>query len=127
MARSRRFYESQLGLRPTSGSHNRGTEQSRLDAIRDDTVEVLALAPARSPPHLELLCYASGRDAAASTPDPAGIVRTRTIIAVRDLGAARAGLQIDIGLQEGFWEERPALSLHDPDGHALILCGSDPA
>ncbi len=52
------FYEG-LGLRVAARSLNTGPEQERLDAVKHARVEVTALEPEQTTPHLELLCYRS--------------------------------------------------------------------
>ncbi|HEX3895328.1 MAG TPA: VOC family protein [Rudaea sp.] len=90
------FYAS-LGFHVSNRSTNRGVEQDRLDGIDGLCVEVIALSPPESTPHLELLCYAMRRSVAATGP--------------HDIAATRVVLTADNALGE----------MRDPDGHRLIV------
>jgi catechol 2,3-dioxygenase-like lactoylglutathione lyase family enzyme len=107
-ARSIAFYET-LGLSVVSRSLNSGIEQEKLDGICEPRVEVTALAPHHSTPHVELLCYASGAHR------PHGILRSNDVAATRVVMEA-----------ERTAEERPACRrLCDPDGHHLLIVPRD--
>jgi catechol 2,3-dioxygenase-like lactoylglutathione lyase family enzyme len=124
------FYQHVLGFSVIGGSLNRGREQEQLDAVPGAVVEVTALDPGAGSPHLELLCYRCpdrppGAPAALRSND---IAATRLILEVDDvpalkhsLAAARARL-ISAGTVP-FRDDRPALLIRDPDGHALLLLG----
>ncbi|MCZ2498425.1 glyoxalase [Xylophilus sp. Kf1] len=102
--RSIDFYR-RMGLSPTARQTNRGAEQARLDGLAvpvdEVVVEVVALAPPRPSPHLELLAYRSVRPLR----DPPAGPRTTTV-----WSAGRAA---------------PCL-LTDPDGHTHLLLPSEP-
>jgi catechol 2,3-dioxygenase-like lactoylglutathione lyase family enzyme len=130
-APSVRFYRQLLGFSVAGGSLNRGREQEQLDAVPGAVVEVTALDPgAGNPPHLELLCYRStvpSRGAPAA-PHSNDIAATRLTLEVDDvralehrLAAARVCF-ISTGTL-AFRDNRPALLIRDPDGHALLLLG----
>jgi catechol 2,3-dioxygenase-like lactoylglutathione lyase family enzyme len=124
------FYQQVLGFSIAGGSLNRGEEQEQLDAVPDAVVEVTALDPGSdNPPHLELLCYRSlgpprGGPAALPSND---IAATRTL-EVDDVPALEQRLAtaharfISAGTM-ALPDNRPALLVRDPDGHALLLMG----
>jgi catechol 2,3-dioxygenase-like lactoylglutathione lyase family enzyme len=125
------FYQQVLGFSVVGGSLNRGREQEQLDAVPGAVVEVTALDPgAGNPPHLELLCYRSpgpprGAPAALRSND---IAATRLTLEVDDVAALEHSLAaarvrfISTGTV-ALLDNRPALLIHDPDGHALLLLG----
>ncbi|HEX5281306.1 MAG TPA: VOC family protein [Micropepsaceae bacterium] len=102
-----KFYRDLAGFKISATSLNTGIEQQRLDAVEKPVVEVTALSLAGQPPHLELLCY---RKPAPCRPD----VRP----ACNDIAATR--IVITTERQDG---NCPKL-VHDPDGHAVLLCES---
>ncbi len=108
--RSIAFYE-QIGLRTAGQTVNHGIEQQRLDGVPDPHVEVTALLPAQSTPHLELLCYR-----VAARP-------TMTALQSNDIAATRLLLETDAPARmaaehrTGSAEER----IVDPDGHHLLI------
>lgn len=124
------FYQQVLGFSIIGGSLNRGPEQEQLDAIPGAVVEVTALDPgAESAPHLELLCYRSpGLPGARAALPSNDIAATRLTLDVDDLPALERGLAaarvqfISTGTAM-LRDDRPALSIRDPDGHALLLVG----
>ena len=130
-ALSAAFYRQLLGFSVVGGSLNRGREQEQLDAVPGAVVEVTALDPGMGkPPHLELLCYRSprcrrGAPAALRSND---IAATRLTLEVDDvsalehrLAAARVRL-ISAGIVR-LRNNRPAVLIRDPDGHAVLLLG----
>ncbi len=130
-AQSVAFYQQVLGFSVVGGSLNRGREQEQLDAVPGAVVEVTALDPgAENPPHLELLCYRSpgpprGARAALSSND---IAATRLTLEVDDLPAleprlAAARVRLISSGTVALPDNRPALLIRDPDGHALLLVG----
>lgn len=107
-ARSIAFYET-LGLSVVSRSLNSGIEQANLDGICEPRVEVTALAPHHSTPHVELLCYASGAHR------PHGVFRSN------DIATTRVVMEMERAA-----EGRPACQrLCDPDGHHLLIVPRD--
>jgi catechol 2,3-dioxygenase-like lactoylglutathione lyase family enzyme len=125
------FYQHILGFSVAGGSLNRGREQEQLDGVPGAVVEVTALDPAaNSPPHLELLCYRSpgalrGAPAALRSND---IAATRLTLEVDDLPAleptlAAARVRFISPSIVALPDNRPALLIRDPDGHALLLLG----
>jgi catechol 2,3-dioxygenase-like lactoylglutathione lyase family enzyme len=130
-AQSVAFYRQVLGFSVVGGSLNRGREQEQLDAVSGAVVEVTALDPGtENPPHLELLCYRSpgpsrGAPAALGSNDTAA---TRLTLEVDDLPAledrlATARVRFISAGTVVLWDNRPALLIRDPDGHALLLLG----
>ena len=98
-SRSIAFYES-LGLRLAAQSHNSGPAQQRLDDVSSPQVEVTALAPPQSTPHVELLCYRN-------------VTHERT----------RALRYNDVAATRLIFETHQNSSEHlvDPDGHHLMI------
>ena len=90
---------------------NAGPEQDALDGLPDAQVDVVALAPAQSTPHLELLDYRTPRGRAHPAMRPADIAATRLVLEVDEPpeGAVRLG------------DGRLAALLPDPDGHLLLV------
>jgi catechol 2,3-dioxygenase-like lactoylglutathione lyase family enzyme len=124
------FYQQVLGFSVVGGSLNRGLEQEQLDAVPGAIVEVTALDPGAGNPHLELLCYRSPdrpRDSPAALRSN-DIAATRLVLEVDDVSALEHRLAgsrvrlISVGT-EAFRDNRPALLVRDPDGHALLLLG----
>jgi catechol 2,3-dioxygenase-like lactoylglutathione lyase family enzyme len=122
------FYQRVLGFSVIGGSLNSGPEQEQLDAVPGAVVDVTALEPGLGNPHLELLCYRSpdhprGAPAALRSND---IAATRLLLEVDDVPALEHRLApghvrlISTGTVV-FRQDRPALLIRDPDGHALLL------
>jgi catechol 2,3-dioxygenase-like lactoylglutathione lyase family enzyme len=99
------FYEG-LGLRVAARSLNTGLEQEQLDAVNHAQVEVTALLPERTTPHVELLCYRSV---------PRG---ENIIVRSNDVAATRLVFEADRLSSEGTAAPR---GLIDPDGHHLVI------
>jgi catechol 2,3-dioxygenase-like lactoylglutathione lyase family enzyme len=125
------FYQQVMGFSVGGGSLNRGREQEQLDAVPGAVVEVTALDPGSDhPPHLELLCYRSpsplrGASTALRSND---IAATRLTLEVDDVSAlehrlAAARVRFISTGTVALWDNRPALLISDPDGHALLLLG----
>lgn len=116
---SRSFYAEVGDFEVKERTLNRGAAQARLDAVPDDVVEVVALAPAEAPPHLELLAYRTGsRRRIEAAPSDAAVSRT---LAVGDVdGIAERLVQRGHAVRLGTWNDRPAIAFADPDGHAWI-------
>jgi catechol 2,3-dioxygenase-like lactoylglutathione lyase family enzyme len=124
------FCQQVLGFSVIGGSLNRGREQEQLDSVPGAVVEVTALDPGAGNPHLELLCYLCpgvprGVPAALRSND---IAATRLILEVDDVPAlehrlAAAHVPLISAGTVTFRDNRPALLIRDPDGHALLLLG----
>jgi catechol 2,3-dioxygenase-like lactoylglutathione lyase family enzyme len=123
------FYQQVLGFCVIGGSLNRGREQEQLDAVPGAVVEVTALDPGPGiPPHLELLCYESpglprGAPAALRSND---VAATRLTLEVDDLAGVDHRLATARVISTGtvvLRDNRSALLIRDPDGHALLLLG----
>jgi catechol 2,3-dioxygenase-like lactoylglutathione lyase family enzyme len=99
------FYEG-LGLRVAARSFNTGPEQERLDAAKAAHVEVTALQPEQTTPHVELLSYRSVTRSGA------------TVVRSEDVAATRLVLEANISPADGAIAPR---SLIDPDGHHLVI------
>jgi catechol 2,3-dioxygenase-like lactoylglutathione lyase family enzyme len=101
MKRSIQFYEG-LGLTLLHRHANRGPEQARLDGLEHGMVEVVAMVPPHSPPHVELLGYP-------------GMI-TASPMRLNDIATDRlvfAGPPGQIGL------------IRDPDGHVIVHDGRE--
>ncbi len=109
--RSIAFYCNQLGFQVASRQTNTGPEQDHLDGLANVEVDVVALSPEQSPPHLELLAYR------------APPVRQRPLRRPCDIAATRLVLQVSGLSVEGHLlaDGSHAAVMHDPDGHALTL------
>ena len=112
-AASVRFYTETLGFTVASRQVNTGPAQDALDALDGTLVDVVALAPGRPAPHLELLCYRNPRGRPAEMLRPADIAASRLVLLVDDLSRHAGAVTLPDGT-------RAALT-HDPDGHALLL------
>jgi catechol 2,3-dioxygenase-like lactoylglutathione lyase family enzyme len=102
-AASIEFYRG-LGFRVAAHSFNSGSEQERLDSVRHAQVDVTALEPRQTTPHLELLCYRSASRGESSIARGNDVVATRLIFDVDESSAESA--------PRGFI---------DPDGHRLVI------
>jgi catechol 2,3-dioxygenase-like lactoylglutathione lyase family enzyme len=101
------FYEG-LGLHVAARSLNTGPEQERLDAVNHAQVEVTALEPEQTTPHVELLCYRS-------------VTRGEsTIVRSNDVAATRLIFDVDGPSSESATPQ----GLIDPDGHHLVISAS---
>jgi catechol 2,3-dioxygenase-like lactoylglutathione lyase family enzyme len=94
------FY-TRLGLVQAARQLNQGVEQDALDGLEDVAVDVVALNPPQSTPHVELLCYRTPK-APAMDYGPADICADRLVF-----GTDKAGLSL----------------MRDPDGHVVLLDG----
>ena len=117
------FYES-LGLSRSGGSLNIGPEQVKLDDLPNAVVEVTALTPAQSTPHVELLCYHGDfdRHVQQRTNDATA---TRLVFSVegRDALDVLCAYHADSLVTDSVEREDNALRvlLRDPDGHLVCL------
>lgn len=102
------YYES-LGLGVSARSRNHGPAQKKLDAVPSAEVEVTALSPPQPTPHLELLCYRTGRLRSAP-------VRPGFGGRANDIASTRLVFQLSEAS-----DEVPACSMLDPDAHALQI------
>ncbi|HVB89879.1 MAG TPA: VOC family protein [Beijerinckiaceae bacterium] len=94
--RSLKFYVGLLGLTLSGQTLNSGPEQSRLDALVDPVVDVLALAPAaQATPHVELLHYRAPRHGARpeQAPAPHDVAASRLVFESRDLAGLASRLR----------------------------------
>jgi catechol 2,3-dioxygenase-like lactoylglutathione lyase family enzyme len=118
------FYES-LGLDRSGGSLNVGREQAMLDDVPVAVVEVTALSPAQTTPHIELLCYQGAFDRrvraqAANDATATRLVLTVESSAILEVICAHASSALLSGpeLRE---DNLYGALLHDPDGHLICL------
>jgi catechol 2,3-dioxygenase-like lactoylglutathione lyase family enzyme len=118
------FYQG-LGLHRSGGSLNVGPEQSKLDDVSDAVVEVTALVPAHSTPHLELLHYRGTFDGRVQSQAVNDVTATKLVFSVENRAAVDAlcarypqALLPDPARSEGNIHRG---FLHDPDGHLICL------
>jgi catechol 2,3-dioxygenase-like lactoylglutathione lyase family enzyme len=123
-SRSIAFYES-LGLHRSGGSLNIGREQAELDDVPDAVVEVTALAPERSTPHVELLCYRGGFDRNTRPQAANDATATRLVFKLesRALVDAICSRHHDALLSGPVFARSNVYCalLRDPDGHLIGL------
>jgi catechol 2,3-dioxygenase-like lactoylglutathione lyase family enzyme len=121
------FYTEQLGMRIVGRSLNQGSEQDRLDGLKDCQVDVVALAPQQVPPHLELLHYRTpeGRSLSAAI-GASDVASARQVYRVDDLDALASRLEAAdvafvspgiVALKSG----ARAAAIRDPDRHMIVL------
>jgi catechol 2,3-dioxygenase-like lactoylglutathione lyase family enzyme len=118
------FYEG-LGLDRSGGSLNVGWEQAMLDDVPDAVVEVTALAPVQTTPHIELLCYQGDFDRRVQAQAANDATATRLVLTVE----SRATLEVICAHAPSALLSGPELRednlyralLHDPDGHLICL------
>jgi catechol 2,3-dioxygenase-like lactoylglutathione lyase family enzyme/uncharacterized glyoxalase superfamily protein PhnB len=123
-ATSIEFYEG-LGLDRSGGSLNVGRKQALLDDVSDAVVEVTALTPAETTPHIELLCYRGDFDRRVQPQSSNDTAATRLVLTVE----SRATLEAVCARLAGalLWEPEVhednlyGALLHDPDGHLIYL------
>jgi catechol 2,3-dioxygenase-like lactoylglutathione lyase family enzyme len=122
--RSVKFYQ-RLRLHRAGGSLNHGPKQDKLDGLAGAIVEVTALAPRFSTPHVELLCYRNGVDRTSALPGTNDVAATRLVMAVPNdetleslcIQNPHAVVSGPVRFEHGV---RHAM-LRDPDGHLLCL------
>ena len=106
--RSVAFYQS-VGLQVSSRSLNEGPIQAALDHLDQPIAEVIAMAPAQAPPHVELLCYQrSGTDAPLD-------------LGANDVAATCLVFESDRHSLHPEVAAAPGHDLVDPDGHHLAI------
>jgi catechol 2,3-dioxygenase-like lactoylglutathione lyase family enzyme len=123
-ATSINFYES-LGLDRGGCSLNVGREQAMLDDVPDAVVEITALTPAQTTPHIELLCYQGDFDRRVQAQAANDATATRLVLTVE----SRANLEAMCERASSALLSEPELRennlyralLHDPDGHLICL------
>jgi catechol 2,3-dioxygenase-like lactoylglutathione lyase family enzyme len=123
------FYTRALGFAVASRARNTGPAQQRLDRLREDVVDVVALQPAIDvSPHVELLHYCT----AAGHPIPHhvaanDIAADRLVMHVDDLTRLADALHarnvafVSPDIVELSSGEQAAL-IRDPTGHLVMLC-----
>ena len=109
--RSIAFYRDQLGLRIAARQVNSGLEQDRLDGLRGTSVDVVALEPEQSTPHIELLAYHTPPGGPTAPHPPNDVAATRLVLEVAALPDPA------VTFADG---TRGAL-VRDPDHHLLLL------
>jgi catechol 2,3-dioxygenase-like lactoylglutathione lyase family enzyme len=127
-SRSVEFYQG-LGLHRSGGSLNAGAEQSKLDDVPDAVVEVTALVPPQSTPHVELLCYRGRFDPGPHRQSANDVTATQLVFTVEGRHAlesfctrnAEALLRGPASRGNSAYR---AL-IHDPDGHLICLEAGD--
>lgn len=123
-ATSIEFYEG-LGLDRSGGSLNVGREQALLDDVSGAVVEVTALTPVQTTPHIELLYYQGDFDRRTQAQAANDATATRLVLTVE----SRATLEAVCARLSGALLWGPEVRednlyralLHDPDGHLICL------
>ena len=116
------FYR-RLGLSRSAATLNIGPEQATLDDVANAVVEVTALTPTQSTPHLELLCYRGDFDRNVQQQRTSDITATRLVFSVE------SPAEFDLLIAQNADSLVPAkherasrrVLLHDPDGHLICL------
>ncbi|TAL88616.1 MAG: glyoxalase [Rhodanobacter sp.] len=106
--RSVAFYES-LGLKLSQQSVNDDPAQARLDHLEHPRVEVIAMEPARTTPHVELLCYGGTEK------------EGRLALRANDVAATCLVFEPDKRCVRPEACFAPVLDLIDPEGHRLAI------
>jgi catechol 2,3-dioxygenase-like lactoylglutathione lyase family enzyme len=106
------FY-ARLGFRVSARSINHGQQQDRLDDVRAAHVEVTALVPRQTAPHLALLCYRPVACSGLNDRNNSDIAATRLVL---ESCAAP-------GSDDGSVIQR---CIRDPDGHLLLIVPLQP-
>jgi catechol 2,3-dioxygenase-like lactoylglutathione lyase family enzyme len=118
------FYES-LGLDRRGGSLNVGPEQDMLDGVPHAVVEVTALTPAQTTPHIELLCYRGDFDRRVPAQAIDDTTATRLVLTVESSGALEAicahSSRVLLSGPKMCEDNLYRALLHDPDGHVICL------
>ena len=120
--RSIAFYTMILGMTVFSRQTNYGVEQSLLDNLQGDEVDVVALRPSgKVTPHIELLAYRSPVGRSLTMPcAPCDIASDRLVLEVADVRAIVDSLAGAPGIVSNCCETSTSL-LSDPDHHLLLL------
>jgi catechol 2,3-dioxygenase-like lactoylglutathione lyase family enzyme len=103
--RSIAFYTQMLGFSVGSRQVNSGPGQDAMDDLDSVCADVVGLSPLQATPHVELLGYRAPKGRAGAARRQADVAATRLVLRV-DALADGAGVAL----------------IHDPDGHALLLC-----
>lgn len=123
-SRSVAFYQG-MGLKWSDGSLNVGQEQSKLDDVPDAVVEVTALVPSRSTPHVELLCYRGDFDRSSDPQMANDVTATRLVFSVESRHAINSFCirNVDAVLcgPAPCNDSLYRALMRDPDGHLICL------
>jgi len=115
------FLTGSLGLTVAARGLNQGPEQARLDGLEDPQVDVIALEPPASEPHVELLHYrrppviARGRGAG-----PGDRAATRYVFSAADLPGQSRRLRAS-GLAPQASADGSTVYCAGPDGHGFLF------
>ncbi len=110
--RSMAFYNG-LGLSVQARQVNTGPAQDALDDLEGTLVDVVALAPQVTSPHLELLGYRAPIGMPNRPTRPGDIQATRLVFTTDVIPDTLESMLLTDG--------RKAALMHDPDGHWLVL------
>ncbi|WP_342107156.1 VOC family protein [Methylobacterium sp. SI9] len=114
------FLTGPLGLAVAQRGLNRGPEQARLDGVDDPQVDVIALEPPVSAPHVELLHYRVPATKRRLTFGPADQVSTRYVLSAGDPLALSQRLS-DAGWAPRASADGAAVSCAGPDRHGFLF------
>jgi catechol 2,3-dioxygenase-like lactoylglutathione lyase family enzyme len=119
---SLRFYRDRLGMEVAGESENYGPEQERLNNVFGARLRITALRAA-SGPGIEFLEYLAPRDGRPYPPDARAndLIHWQTRFAGNSAGEAAKVLRnyaVELDGKAGF---RKAVTVRDPDGHAIQI------
>jgi catechol 2,3-dioxygenase-like lactoylglutathione lyase family enzyme len=105
--RSIAFYAVRHGLAVQARQVNHGPAQDALDGLDKTAVDVIALTPEVSAPHLELLHYRHPQGRPSRSSQPNDLAASRLVFTRRRTPEDVDGDDLEL--------------VHDPDGHAVLL------
>lgn len=111
--RSIAFYTDVLTMGVRARQVNQGPARDDMDALSGTEVDIVGLAPVHPSPHVELLGYRHPRGRAAVVMRQADIAASGMAFSVDHLADDLDHVVLRDGTR--------AASMHDPDGHALVL------
>lgn len=115
------FLTGPLGLVVAERGVNSGETQARLDGVDDPVVDVIALHPPRSAPHVELLHYRQpARTRATPVIGPADRASTRFVFGAEDPAAVARAVEAH-GLAVTVSADGSAAYAVGPDGHGILV------
>jgi catechol 2,3-dioxygenase-like lactoylglutathione lyase family enzyme len=119
------FLTGPLGLTVAARGLNQGSEQARLDGLEDPQVDVIALEPPVSEPHVELLHYRSpvGRRPILVSFGPADRASTRFVFDVTDLDSLLK-MRHNTGHTLKIAADGRLAYCTGPDGHGFLILRS---
>jgi catechol 2,3-dioxygenase-like lactoylglutathione lyase family enzyme len=114
------FLTGPLGLTVAARGLNQGSEQARLDGLEDPQVDVIALEPPVSEPHVELLHYRLPTSTARRSAGPGDRAATRYVFSATDLPGLSRRLRAS-GLAPQASADGSTVYCAGPDGHGFLF------